>query len=246
MERVCWRCGVTGRPPSLRRPGSAGSPEHAQHITCRGGRGRRRGDLGGGGELSVAAEGRLLELETENAALKREIEALRVAVARAEEKVVPPPPPELLSRQSSRRYTAEKRRRHMLRDSIMHCVEEDETGGGLDGTRSTIRISKERISRQASIGTARELSSRPTAGASSWGPEATRPRVGPVHAYTPMVKPARKRSVEASSSSRTVGSETSSASCARNSGGSLLAPSAAAASILRAGYYIILKLLGGA
>ena len=43
----------------------------------------------------------------------------------------------------------------------MHTVEEDEGGGGLDGQRSTIRVTKEKISRQASIGTARVLHTLP-------------------------------------------------------------------------------------
>ena len=59
------------------------------------------------------------------------------------------------------------RREHMhtpqvLRDSIMHTVQEDETGAGSDA-RSTIRVTREKISRQASIGTAHELRKLPSA-----------------------------------------------------------------------------------
>ena len=155
---------VPERPPN-RRPSSGGSPDLARNVTCR------------RGKPDAAAASRVAELEGENVALKREIEALRLAVARspgsaffcspdrdlaqarAEEQAIPPPRPDL--GQQMRRLTKEKRRRHMLRDSIMHTVEEDEGGGGLDGQRSTIRVTKEKISRQASIGTARVLHTLP-------------------------------------------------------------------------------------
>ena len=57
-----------------------------------------------------------------------------------------------------RKLTKEKRRKHMLRDSIMHTVEEDEGGDG----SANVRITRNKISRQASIGTATVLKQMPS------------------------------------------------------------------------------------
>lgn len=106
--------------------------------------------------LSLAGEGRLLQLESENASLAAEVEVLREALARLQD--VQRSRSRSLSevhRRSSRHLV--RRRRHLLRDSILHTVDEQpETRGG-----ASIRVSRDKMSRNASIGTAGVLRGLP-------------------------------------------------------------------------------------
>lgn len=123
--------------PAAERP-DALSPEESPQITTRSARRARHA----GGD-------RVGELEAENAQLRAEIDRLKTQkrpVRRSNSMTGRP------------KRTAEKKRRHLLRDSIMHTVEEDAEGDG----GSQVRITRNKISRQASIGTATVLKQMPS------------------------------------------------------------------------------------
>ena len=124
--------------PAQTRPDAA-NPEESPQITTRSARRARH-----------AGQDRVAELEEENSQLRAELDRLRSQKR---------PIRRSNSLGSGRpKRTAEKRRRHLLRDSIMHTVEEDEGGDG----SANVRITRNKISRQASIGTATVLKQMPT------------------------------------------------------------------------------------
>ncbi|KAJ8614569.1 hypothetical protein CTAYLR_004080 [Chrysophaeum taylorii] len=113
------------------------------------------GDSGGLKQLSLGGEGRLLQLESENASLAGENEKLRERVARLEVLARRRSSEALASgrRRSSRRS---HRRRHLLRDSILHTVEET-----TPAPQPAVRVSRDKMSRTASVGTANVLRELP-------------------------------------------------------------------------------------
>ena len=124
--------------PAQTRPDAA-NPEESPQITTRSARRARH-----------AGQDRVAELEEENSQLRAELDRLRSQKR---------PIRRSNSLGSGRpKRTAEKRRRHLLRDSIMHTVEEDEGGDG----SANVRITRNKISRQASIGTATVLKQMPS------------------------------------------------------------------------------------
>ena len=124
--------------PAQTRPDAA-NPEESPQITTRSARRARH-----------AGQDRVAELEQENSQLRAELDRLRSQKR---------PIRRSNSLGSGRpKRTAEKRRRHLLRDSIMHTVEEDEGGDG----SANVRITRNKISRQASIGTATVLKQMPS------------------------------------------------------------------------------------
>ena len=124
--------------PAQARPDAA-NPDESPQITTRSARRARH-----------AGQDRVAELEQENSQLRAELDRLRSQKR---------PIRRSNSLGSGRpKRTAEKRRRHLLRDSIMHTVEEDEGGDG----SANVRITRNKISRQASIGTATVLKQMPS------------------------------------------------------------------------------------
>ena len=100
---------LAGREPGPRP--DAANPEESPQITTRSARRARH-----------AGQDRVAELEQENSQLRAELDRLRSQKR---------PIRRSNSLGSGRpKRTAEKRRRHLLRDSIMHTVEEDEGGDG--------------------------------------------------------------------------------------------------------------------
>jgi len=120
----------------------------------------RRGRPGGEERsMSLAGEGRLLQLESENSSLRSEVERLRERVARLETRRGRSSRSSSMASMgggaedaSSRRPRRAGRRRHLLRDSILHTVE---SGG------PSVRVERDKISRTASIGTASVLRALP-------------------------------------------------------------------------------------
>lgn len=139
--------------------GSSMSPQEAtalRNVTRRSG----RRDEKESGRESLLSEGRLLQLESENASLVAEVERLREKVGRLERRSLQTS--RSMSLESSRRLT--QRRRHLLRDSILHTVEEGES----------LRVSRDKMSRTASIGTATVLRELPRSSSSIQAGETAR------------------------------------------------------------------------